>query len=265
MAEWINARIQLCGRFAVAVDGLRIEGALPGRRGRLLFAYLVLHRGRPLLRDELLMAGWGRTPPQRREARSTFCYRSCGTAWAPIGSRGARRSSCSSRPRRLSMSRQHSKVRTGRSPASQKNDGRPPGVRPVSPTTSRPGRSFPGTRPPGSMTGGAGWRRSGSGGWSAWPRPASVSAARRWRRRRSVLDSSPRLRPTGKPGTSSSFKPLSSAAIRPKRFAPTSGCGCCCGRNWGSPPAQTCRLCTGGCWVTPTATITQPARGCPRG
>ena len=70
MAEWINARIQLCGRFAVAVDGLRIEGALPGRRGRLLFAYLVLNRGRPLLRDELLMAGWGQDAPT--EARSAL-------------------------------------------------------------------------------------------------------------------------------------------------------------------------------------------------
>jgi DNA-binding SARP family transcriptional activator len=70
VAEWVNARIQLCGRFAVAVDGSRIEGALPGRRGRLLFAYLVLNRGRPLLRDELLMAGWGQDAPA--EARSAL-------------------------------------------------------------------------------------------------------------------------------------------------------------------------------------------------
>ena len=70
MTEWVKARIQLCGRFAVAVDGSRIEGALPGRRGRLLFAYLVLNRGRPLLRDELLMAGWGQDAPA--EARSAL-------------------------------------------------------------------------------------------------------------------------------------------------------------------------------------------------
>jgi DNA-binding SARP family transcriptional activator len=60
-------------RFAVAVDGLRIEGALPGRGGRLLFAYLVLNRGRPLLRDELLMAGWGQDAPT--EARSALMVR----------------------------------------------------------------------------------------------------------------------------------------------------------------------------------------------
>lgn len=70
VTEWVKARIQLCGRFAVAVDGSRIEGALPGRRGRLLFAYLVLNRGRPLLRDELLMAGWGQDAPA--EARNAL-------------------------------------------------------------------------------------------------------------------------------------------------------------------------------------------------
>src|SRR5215218_5209721 len=59
MSEWASARIQLCGRFVVVIDGARLESALPGRRGRALFAYLVLNRGRALLRDELLMAGWG--------------------------------------------------------------------------------------------------------------------------------------------------------------------------------------------------------------
>jgi SARP family transcriptional regulator, regulator of embCAB operon len=59
MGEWTKARIQLCGRFVVDIDGTRIEDTLPGRRGRILFAYLVLNRGRPSPRDELLMAGWG--------------------------------------------------------------------------------------------------------------------------------------------------------------------------------------------------------------
>jgi pentatricopeptide repeat protein len=70
VTEWVKARIQLCGRFAVDVDGSRIEGALPGRRGRLLFAYLVLNRSRPLLRDELLMACWGQDASA--EARSAL-------------------------------------------------------------------------------------------------------------------------------------------------------------------------------------------------
>src|SRR5918993_1221927 len=63
MGEWTKARIQLCGRFVVDIDGTRIEDALPGRRGRALFAYLVLNRSRQLPRDELLMAGWGQDAP----------------------------------------------------------------------------------------------------------------------------------------------------------------------------------------------------------
>lgn len=44
MAEGTRARIQLHGRFAVRVDGRMVERDLPGRRGRLLVAYLVAHR-----------------------------------------------------------------------------------------------------------------------------------------------------------------------------------------------------------------------------
>jgi DNA-binding SARP family transcriptional activator len=60
----------MCGRFAVDIDGSRIEDRLPGRRGRVLFAYLVLNRGRPLPRDELLIAGWGEDAPA--EARNAL-------------------------------------------------------------------------------------------------------------------------------------------------------------------------------------------------
>jgi SARP family transcriptional regulator, regulator of embCAB operon len=63
MSGWAKARIQLCGRFVVDVDGSRIEDSLPGRRGRVLFAYLVLNRGQALPRDELLVAGWGEDAP----------------------------------------------------------------------------------------------------------------------------------------------------------------------------------------------------------
>jgi DNA-binding SARP family transcriptional activator len=63
MHESTGAKIQLCGRFVAELDGSRVEGALPGRRGRAVFAYLVLRRGRPVPRDELLMAGWGEDAP----------------------------------------------------------------------------------------------------------------------------------------------------------------------------------------------------------
>jgi DNA-binding SARP family transcriptional activator len=59
MGQWTKARIQLCGRFVADIDGSRIEDTLPGRLGRVLFAYLVLNRARPVPRDTLLMAGWG--------------------------------------------------------------------------------------------------------------------------------------------------------------------------------------------------------------
>ena len=38
--------IQLCGRYVAELEGERIEARLPGRQGRLLFAYLVLSRDR---------------------------------------------------------------------------------------------------------------------------------------------------------------------------------------------------------------------------
>jgi DNA-binding SARP family transcriptional activator len=52
-------RIQLCGRLVVRVGARRIEDALPGDKGRLLFAYLVLNRLRRIGRDELLSAVYG--------------------------------------------------------------------------------------------------------------------------------------------------------------------------------------------------------------
>jgi SARP family transcriptional regulator, regulator of embCAB operon len=73
MGQWTKARIQLCGRFIADIDGSRIEDTLPGRLGRILFAYLVLNRGRPLPRDALLMACWGQdAPPEARNALSVL-------------------------------------------------------------------------------------------------------------------------------------------------------------------------------------------------
>jgi hypothetical protein len=59
MARGGETRIQLCGRFVVRLDGLRIEDALAGTKGQLLFAYLVLNRLRWVDRDELLNAVYG--------------------------------------------------------------------------------------------------------------------------------------------------------------------------------------------------------------
>ncbi len=53
-----RVRVQLCGRLAAEIDGRRIEHDLPGRPGRLLFAYLTVNRDRVVSRDELVEAVW---------------------------------------------------------------------------------------------------------------------------------------------------------------------------------------------------------------
>ena len=62
-------RIQLCGRLIVELQGRRLEDSLRGRQGRLLFAYLALHRDRPVRRDELAEALWsGKGAPPAYES-----------------------------------------------------------------------------------------------------------------------------------------------------------------------------------------------------
>jgi DNA-binding SARP family transcriptional activator len=54
----LAARIQLCGRLVVRIGGRRVEHELPGRQGRLAFAYLAANRLRPIPRSELAEAVW---------------------------------------------------------------------------------------------------------------------------------------------------------------------------------------------------------------
>lgn len=54
----VKTRIQVCGRLVAEVAGTRIEKALPGRQGRLLFTFLVVNRLRATSRDELVEALW---------------------------------------------------------------------------------------------------------------------------------------------------------------------------------------------------------------
>lgn len=63
-----RTRIQLCGRFVARVAGRRIEDDLPGRQGRLLFAYLVVNRDRLATRDELADALWPAGLPSAPES-----------------------------------------------------------------------------------------------------------------------------------------------------------------------------------------------------
>src|SRR5262245_7844745 len=57
-------RISLTGSLHVETNGIAIdEPRFPGRQARLLFAYLVWERDRPIPRDELAELLWGETPP----------------------------------------------------------------------------------------------------------------------------------------------------------------------------------------------------------
>jgi SARP family transcriptional regulator, regulator of embCAB operon len=58
-----TTRVQLCGPFAVELAGRRVDQALPGRQGRLLFGHLVVSRLQRVSRDALIEALWGDSPP----------------------------------------------------------------------------------------------------------------------------------------------------------------------------------------------------------
>jgi DNA-binding SARP family transcriptional activator len=60
-------RIRLCGGLAVEDAGERLEGRLPSRQARIVFACLVDHRGHPISRAGLAEALWGDHPPPARD------------------------------------------------------------------------------------------------------------------------------------------------------------------------------------------------------
>ena len=53
-----RTRVDICGELHVRIDGRDVTDRLPGPQGRVLFAYLVLHRGVPVTRDRLIEALW---------------------------------------------------------------------------------------------------------------------------------------------------------------------------------------------------------------
>lgn len=63
-----ETRIHLCGDLTVRVKGMRLEDGLPGRQGRVLFAYLAAHRLRPTPRAELIDVLWPGDAPAAAES-----------------------------------------------------------------------------------------------------------------------------------------------------------------------------------------------------
>src|SRR5947209_18760504 len=63
-----RTRIQLCGRLSVEIDGVEIADQLRGRQVRLLLAYLVLNRARPVGREELIGTLWPDRSPRSEDA-----------------------------------------------------------------------------------------------------------------------------------------------------------------------------------------------------
>ncbi len=61
-------RIHLCGRLTVRLAGLRLDQTLPGRQGRMLFAYLMVQRARPTPRAELYGVLWPESAPVAAES-----------------------------------------------------------------------------------------------------------------------------------------------------------------------------------------------------
>jgi SARP family transcriptional regulator, regulator of embCAB operon len=83
-----STRVQLCGTLAVEVCGRQAETALPGRRGRLLFAYLAVNRQRSVSRDQLADALWGERPPVGADAALTVLLSKTRTALRPAEVQG---------------------------------------------------------------------------------------------------------------------------------------------------------------------------------
>jgi DNA-binding SARP family transcriptional activator len=83
-------RIELCGALCAEIGGRRVAGALPGRKGRLLFAYLVVGRERPLSRDELIDVVWPGDAPVDPDAAFATLLTRLRTAVGPGVLRGRR-------------------------------------------------------------------------------------------------------------------------------------------------------------------------------
>lgn len=78
-----RTRIQLCGRFVLELVGARLETRLPSRQGRLLFAFLALHRDHAATRGELIEALWPYATPAAAPSALTVLVSKLRSALGP--------------------------------------------------------------------------------------------------------------------------------------------------------------------------------------
>ena len=82
-------RLYLCGQLAIeAGDRVIGERQLPARQGRRLWAYLVLHRRRPVARDALAEAVWGDEIPDAWDVALTTLVSRLRTVVKPLSADG---------------------------------------------------------------------------------------------------------------------------------------------------------------------------------
>ena len=248
MGQWTKARIQLCGRLVADIDGSRLEDTLPGRIGRVLFAYLVLNRGRPVPRETLLMAGWGEDAPAEAGNALSVALSKLRRGLGAEHLRGRAEIELLLPPATFvdveaaleGAHRAESSIAEGR----WAQAWGPAGI--AYHVASRP--FLAGLEAPWIDQ----WRRRledvrlrglecfaaaslGLGG------PALAQAEER---ARTLTE----LRPTVRQGTASSWRRSRGAATLPKRSVPTSGYESCSAKSSGSRPAPRCKASTGGCW-----------------
>ena len=233
------------------IEGDGVERDLPGRQGRLLFAYLVLNRHRPVRRDELRRGALVRGGPaaQRRRAAAPPLsrLRKALGAGAAAGPRASWRSCCPATPGSTGRRRR----RCSPQPAAAAATGdwrRPPGSRAGGCSRSPTRGLLPGLeatldrRAPRRARRPA---RRGAGGDRAQRRAARRRRAgrgRAGRARRRRGRAVPRVGPRGADGGAARR-----AATSPRRCAPTRSCARCCATSSARRPARRSSPCTSSC------------------
>ena len=144
-----TTRIQLCGRLKADVKGRHVTPALRGRQGRVLLAYLVLNRGRPVSRDELIAAIWPESPPVDPSAalRTQLSHLRSALGTEALAGRETVELRLPENTW-IDVEAAERAIRVADS-ALRRATGRTPGYMPISPSTSQVAPSWPGFMPRG--------------------------------------------------------------------------------------------------------------------